>query len=79
VYGALDYAEELGFAPNKDFRIAEYLLGPDLITDGINEIEFGMDGKPFYISGPYDNLRQILATLNRSVGVGNYEYFLQVG
>lgn len=72
IYGAIDYSTELGFKPHKDFAIAEFLLDPDLINDGIDEIEFGKDGKPFYVAGPYDNTKQILGILNRSVGEGNY-------
>lgn len=79
VYGALDYAESLGFTPVKDFKLAEYVLDPDLVDDGIDEIEFGMDGKPFFIAGPYDNVPKILATLNRTVGEGNYEFVHPMG
>ena len=79
VYGALDYAESLGFSPHKDFKLAEYVLDPDLVDDGIDEFEFGLDGKPFYIAGPYDNVHKILATLNRTVGEGNYEYIHPMG
>lgn len=73
IFGAIDYAEELGFKPNQDFKITEYFLDPDLITDEIDEIEFGKDGKPFFINGPNDNIPKVLATLNKVVGKGNYE------
>jgi len=74
VYGAIDYAGELGLKPHKDFGLAEYVLDPDLIDDGIDEIEMGMDGKPFFISGPYDNVSKILNTLNRTVGEDHYTF-----
>lgn len=74
IYGAIDYAEELGFSPQKDFRITEHLLDPELIDDGIDEIEFGKDGKPFYVSGPDDNVKQILAKLEKNPGPGNYDF-----
>ena len=79
VYGALDYAESLGFGPHKDFKLAEFVLDPDLVDDGIDDIEFGMDDKPFFIAGPFDNVPKILATLNRTVGEGNYEYVHPMG
>lgn len=41
IFGAIDFAEEIGFKPHKDFAVTEYLLDPDLINDGIDEIEFG--------------------------------------
>ncbi len=74
IYGAMDYAEELGFLPHKDFKITKYLLNPELIDDGIDEIEFGLNNKPFFIAGPDDNINRIMATLNRNVGDGNFEF-----
>lgn len=73
IYGGIDYAEELGFQPHKLFRITEYLLNPDLIDDGIDEIEFGKDGKPFFIAGPDDNVDRIINTLKKNVGEGNFD------
>lgn len=76
LYGAIDYAETFGFLPHKDFSIAEYILDPDLITDGIDEIEFGKDGKPFFIAGSYDNYNLIISTLVKKVGEGNFDFLL---
>ncbi len=75
VYGAIEYAEELGFAPHKDFEVAEYILD-DIEEVDFEEIEFGKDGMPAYIAGPGDKTGRILGTLNKSVGEGNYIYFL---
>jgi hypothetical protein len=76
IFGAIDYAEDLGFTPNKDFKITEHLLNTELIDDGINEIEFGKDGKPLFIAGPHDNTNRIIGILEKSVGEGNYDYIL---
>lgn len=76
VFGAIDYASELGLDPPKDFFIAEYLLDPDLIDDGIDDIEMGQNGKPFYVEGPYDNKNKIISALNRSVGPDGYVYII---
>lgn len=78
IYGALDYAEELGFKPDKDWAITEYFLNPDLVTDAIDRIEFGQNGKPFYISGPYDNVNVIINTLRRTVGDGNFDFIAPI-
>lgn len=78
IYGALDYASELGIEPPKDFNLAEYVLDPDLVDDGIDQIEMGWNGKPFYIRGPYDNYRKIISALNASVGQDGYEYIAEV-
>ncbi len=42
-------------------------------------LEFGKDGKPFYISGPRDNADRIIATLKEHVGNGNFHYLLSLG
>ena len=79
IYAAIDFAEENGFKPAKDFALAEKILDPDLIDDGIDDIEVGQDGKPLFINGPYDNVDSIIAILNRNVGEGNYEIMLGQG
>jgi len=78
IYGAIDYAMELGIEPPKDFYLAEYVLNPDLVDDGIDEIEMGWNGKPFYIQGPYDNYQKIISALNASVGPDGYEYITEM-
>ncbi|RLD82202.1 MAG: hypothetical protein DRJ07_08450, partial [Bacteroidetes bacterium] len=57
--------------------ITEYLLVPNLISDEIDEIEFGKDGKPLFIQGPHDNAVKIINKLNETVGEGNYHYIQQ--
>ncbi len=79
IYAAIDFAEENGFRPHPDFKLAEYVLDPELINDGIDEIEVGINGKPFFINGPYDDVDKIIATLNTNVGEGNYDYTIGGG
>ena len=76
IYGAMDYAEELGFLPHKDFAFAEKVLDPALVDEGINEIEFGHNGKPLYCQGPNDNPKKIISHLNEFVGKGNYDFMM---
>jgi hypothetical protein len=80
IYAAIDFAEDNGFKPHKDFTLAEYVLDPALVDDGIDEIELGdEEGKPLFISGPFDNVNKIIATLDRNVGKGNYSTILLNG
>ncbi len=72
IYGAVEYAEDMGLNPAKDFRITEYILPPADAIEYI-DIEFGKDGKPLYIPGPYDNMEKIVNTLDANLGLGNYE------
>jgi hypothetical protein len=78
VYGAVDYARSLGFEPHKDFNIkAQIHLG--LRPETLIPIEFGNDGKPFFVSGPYDNVDKVMKTLEASVGAGNFHYMAAIG
>ncbi len=78
IYASIDYAQSLGFNPSSDFANAELLLDETFISDGIDEIEVGWEGKPLFMNGPFDNIKLILSTLNRIVGEGNYEYICEV-
>lgn len=76
VFAGIEYAEDLGFETHKDFRIAEYILDED--TDDIEwmDIECGVQGKPYYIRGPFESdlqAAQIIAQLVKTVGIGNFE------
>jgi len=74
VFGAVEYDRGLGFEPHPDFGQAAGHLGewtpPSAIT-------FGRDGQPLHVQGPRDNAASIISTLNRTVGQGNYHYFVQ--
>ena len=71
VHGATAYARSLGFEPHPDFAdAAPYLGTPPTSTP----IAFGREGTPFYISGPRDNSRAVIRTLEGSVGAGNFQY-----
>ncbi len=71
VLGAAEYARQLGFAPHHDFQKARPHLGP---WTGPSTITFGHNGKPTYISGPYDNPDHVLHTLRRAVGHKSFNY-----
>ncbi len=73
IYRAADYGQSLGFAPHRDFRHAQRLLAgidPSLCPD---EFEFGRDGQPLYIRGPFESVEesQIIAARVQALG-GDY-------
>ncbi len=77
IHTAIEYARGLGFEPHRDAVAALPILGeadpeahPTSIPTG------GPEGKPFYVQGPYDNVRRILATLNRAVGPDGYHFLV---
>lgn len=80
VFGAAAYGATLGFKPHKEWADSQFILLPANSPEVEKmAIEFGKDGKPLYISGPYDNAGKILAQLNASVGEGNYTYIANMG
>lgn len=78
IHGAIEYAEDMGFQPQKDFNVSQYVLD---LADEIEyiDIEFGKDGQPFYFGGPHDDYKKVMATLLRNVGEGNFHYTLPIG
>lgn len=78
VYGAVDYARSLGFEPHPDYQRCQMLLEPREAFDELPEVEFGIEGKPRYVSGPYDDIDFVLETLRDNVGEGNFDTFLML-
>ncbi|MFO0967400.1 MAG: hypothetical protein U0793_17715 [Gemmataceae bacterium] len=77
VEDAVEYARKLGFAPHPDYHKAKAIFG-DIDPAACDEtFEFGKDGKPLFINGPYDTpdrCRQIISTLERSRGRDGYHF-----
>jgi len=73
------YAKQLGFAPDPDYRQAAILLR-DADPEACDvEIPLGgEDGKPFYISGPYDDVPRIMAQLKKAVGPDGFLYLVHL-
>jgi hypothetical protein len=71
VFGAVEYARHLGFAPAPGFEATAGQLGQ---WAGPSAIGFGRHGKPFFVQGPRDNAAAILQTLERSVGRDNFHF-----
>jgi hypothetical protein len=81
IYGALEYAQKLGFDPHPDFykQKADKILDPPDAHPRTNGVTFGKDGKPFYVSGPYDTemkSKSVINTLMRTRGPGNFDYLI---
>ncbi len=72
IYGAVDYAKSLGLDPHPDFERAKKTLGPRM--DNLAQLKFGLNGKPHYVNGPYDNTDKILAKLRENVGEDNFKF-----
>jgi hypothetical protein len=77
VYGAVEFADELGFEPHSDFKVTEYILD-DVEKIEYVDINFGHEGKPYYVSGPFDNAKRIIETLNKAVGPNGFDFISDV-
>lgn len=78
IYGAIEYAAELGFRPNKDFRDSQHVLEERDPTQEMYDVSFGKDGKPFFIAGPYDDADRITAMLRRKLGPDGFHYLMEI-
>lgn len=75
VWGAVAYARDLGFEPHPDFEQVAGQLGS---WEPTGVVRFGRGGRPYFVQGVRDNAMRILATLERSVGEGNFHYLVAV-
>ncbi len=78
VYGGLEYAASLGFKPHPDFELAQYVLDPPDAHPRSGNVEFGSDGKPLYVSGPYDDVDAIMSHLYRTLGPDNFHFMTAI-
>ncbi|MBV9281843.1 MAG: hypothetical protein JOZ41_17330, partial [Chloroflexi bacterium] len=72
------YAGRLGFSPHPDYHDAAFLPEGADPASCTTPIPLGMNGKPFYIPGPFDNPAGIVRQLDRAVGPGNFHYVLEL-
>jgi len=84
VHGAIEFAARYGFQPHPDFsRLhVDQIFDPPEAHPRTHQVEFGKDGKPLYIAGPYDDERKVHEVLNklrRNAGEGNYDYIVPIG
>ncbi len=72
------YADSLGFKPHRDYYDAAPLLADADPEACKTAVPLGMNGKPFFIPGPHDNVARIMAQLDKAVGTGNSEFVIEL-
>jgi hypothetical protein len=82
IFSAIEFAEEYGFKPHKNFILTtNYFLEEDTDDIPLMYIECGdEDGKPIYWNTGNDSPaveKRILAQLEKTAGEGNYNYTLR--
>jgi hypothetical protein len=79
VQAAVAYASGLGLSPHPDYHKAKAIFGDIDAGQSAECVEFGKDGKPLFVPGPYDTperCRQILAILTDTCGSGGFDYLV---
>ncbi len=83
VWGAVEYAENLGFPPHRVFRDTQFALEPSDALPRAAGVQFGYNGMPLYIPAPWasdiNSQVAVVKTLINSVGLGNFIYQTQDG
>jgi hypothetical protein len=77
IQGGIDYAQDLGFSPHKDYAQAAPMLREIETAACPQRFEYGKNGKPTYISGPNDSPTRVLTiidTLEKRCGEGNFNF-----
>jgi hypothetical protein len=67
IYGGIEFASSLGFKPHEDFSLSRYILDEPGSFEKDESIEFGENGKPLYIQGPYDDPHVVVDTLSKNI------------
>jgi len=79
VYQGIDYAAQFRFLPQRDFKWSQFILSKRGDLSEPYKLTFGRNGKPLFISGPYDNVKAIIEKLERYAGAGNYDSLIMLG
>ena len=76
IYGGIEYSGEIGFKPAKEWSVTEFILEPDDDNIPLVDIEFGKNGRPYFLFYESDETYKtydIINILEKNVGAGNYE------
>ena len=78
IFAGIEFAEEYGFKPHKDFTsVTQFMLEEDTEDIELIEIECGENGNPVYVRGLFDNdatVNKILKQLEHTAGKGNFDF-----
>ncbi len=78
VYASIEFADEFGFKPHKDFTsVTRFMLEEDSDEIELIDVECGKNGKPLYVRGPYETeqrANQIISQLEKTAGPDKYSF-----
>jgi hypothetical protein len=75
ILGAIEFAEEGGIKPHRDFAITQYIMEEDTDDIPLIEYEYGRDGKHVLFASDENELRKYLPSLRSALG-DNFEYYV---
>ena len=76
IYGAIEFADEAGISPCKDFALAKYILEEDTEAIPLIEYEYGKDGKHLLVVGSQKEADLYLPTLRANLG-SDFNYIIE--
>ena len=76
IYGALEFAEEAGIPPHKDFAVTKYMLEEDTDDIPLSEYSYGKDGKHFLVVTGKLEASRYLQFMRRHLKEGEYDYII---
>jgi len=76
ILGAVEYAWNLGFEPDPDFKLARCVLGSEYPEEQYHSRFGGPNGKPLFVVGPEDDAEAIMQKLSRRLGQEGFNYIL---
>ena len=81
VEDAVAYADSLGLKPHPDYRASKMILGDINPGQAVRIFEMGQNGKPFFVSGPFQSPEEcaaIVAKLTERCGAKGFHYMIAV-
>lgn len=82
VEGAVAYAGNLGISPHADYRTAKSIFGDIRAEACTEQYEFGNEGKPYFVAGPYDGparCQDVIRTLHDRCGPDGFHFLVPAG
>lgn len=77
IYGAIEYAEELGLQPEKTFSVTQYILEEDTEEIPLIEYEFGKNGMPLLITSTRFEANKYIPALEKNIGPDNFDVYIR--
>lgn len=79
IYGAIEYAEEAGIKPHKEFALTRFILEEDTDDVPLIEYEFGKDGKHCLVVHSNFEASKYLPAMKKNLGENDFNVIIAEG